>query len=410
MIPERRDGHQQLALFNAHYDERCFQPIHVYDTATSRPVAMLLRPGKTPSGTEIRRHLRRLVRRIRSHWPQTRLTIRGDGHYGRPEVMAWCEANAVDYILGLPGNAVLDRLVEPAADDVRVRRAEAQAPALRRYTQTRYGAKSWRCERRVAARIEATTKGLDKLLLAHHLKTLKLPTFLREYDKLARQCASEGLDHVQFLARLVELELIDRERRMIERRIKAAKFPTVKSLDSFDFKVIPRLNKMQVLELARCEWIERRENVIALGPSGTGKTHVALGLGLAACQKGLSVGFTTAAALVHALMEARDERRLLRLQKNMADYKLLIIDELGFVPLSKTGAELLFELISQRYERGATLITSNLPFDEWTETFGSERLTGALLDRLTHHVSILEMNADSYRLGQSRARKAKVEA
>ena len=245
-----------------------------------------------------------------------------------------------------------------------------------------------------------------KLLLAHHLKTLKLPTVLREYDKVAQQCAAEGLDHVQFLARLVELELIDRERRMIERRIKAAKFPAVKSLDSFDFKAIPSLNKMQVLELARCEWIERRENVIALGPSGTGKTHVALGLGLAACQKGLAVGFTTAAALVHELMEARDERRLLRLQKQLVSHKLLIIDELGFVTLSKTGAELLFELISQRYERGATLITSNLPFDEWTETFGSERLTGALLDRLTHHVSILEMNGDSYRLGQSRARKA----
>jgi DNA replication protein DnaC len=241
-----------------------------------------------------------------------------------------------------------------------------------------------------------------EILLAHHLKTLKLPTFLREYEKLARQCAAEGLDHVRFLARLVELELIDRERRMIERRIKAARFPAVKSLDSFDFKAIPSLNKMQVLELARCEWIERRENVIALGPSGTGKTHVALGLGLAACQKGLSVGFTTAAALVHELMEARDERRLLRLQKQMAGHKLLIIDELGFVPLSKTGAELLFELISQRYERGSTLITSNLPFDEWTETFGSERLTGALLDRLTHHVTILEMNGDSYRLAQSR--------
>ena len=156
-----------------------------------------------------------------------------------------------------------------------------------------------------------------KLLLAHHLKTLKL----REYDKVAQQCATEGLDHVQFLTRLVELELIDRERRMIERRIKAAKFPAVKSLDSFDFKVIPSLNKMQVLELARGEWIERRENVIALGPSGTGKTHVALGLGLAACQKGLSVGFTTAAALVHELIEARDERRLLRLQKEGAtDY------------------------------------------------------------------------------------------
>jgi DNA replication protein DnaC len=245
-----------------------------------------------------------------------------------------------------------------------------------------------------------------RLLLDHHLKTLKLPTFLRDYAKLARQCAAEGSDHVQFLARLVELELIDRERRMIERRIKAARFPTSKSLDSFDFMVIPSLNKALTMELARCEFVDRRENVIALGPSGTGKTHAALGLGLAACQKGLSVGFTTAAALVHELMEARDERRLLRLQKQMANHKLLIIDELGFVPLSKTGAELLFEMISQRYERGATLITSNLPFDEWTETFGSERLTGALLDRLTHHVTILEMNGDSYRLGQSRARKA----
>jgi hypothetical protein len=154
-------GHQQLSLFNGHYDERCFLPIHVYDTATSRPVAVLLRPGKTPAGTEIRSHLRRMVRRIRRHWPTTRLTIRGDGHYGRPEVMAWCEANDVDYILGLPGNAVLGRLVEVAADDVRVRRAEAQAPVLRRYAETRYGAKSWGCERRVAARIEASTQGLD---------------------------------------------------------------------------------------------------------------------------------------------------------------------------------------------------------------------------------------------------------
>jgi DNA replication protein DnaC len=246
-----------------------------------------------------------------------------------------------------------------------------------------------------------------QILLNHRLKSLRLPTVLREYGKLAKQAAAEGLDHVQFLARLIELEMIDRERRMIERRIKAAKFPAVKSLDSFDFKAIPALNKMQVLELARCEWVERRENVIALGPSGTGKTHIALGLGLSACQKGLSVGFVTAAALVHELMEARDERRLLRLQQQMVSQKLLFIDELGFVPLSKTGAELLFELISQRYERGATLITSNLPFDEWTETFGSERLTGALLDRLTHHVNILEMNADSYRLGQSKARQEK---
>ncbi len=245
------------------------------------------------------------------------------------------------------------------------------------------------------------------ILLGHHLKKLKLPTILREYEKVARQCATEGLDHIQFLLRLIELELIDRERRMVERRIKAAKFPAPKSLDSFDFKAIPALNKVQVLELARCAWVERRENVIALGPSGTGKTHIALGLGLAACQKGLPVRFVTAAALVHDLIEARDEKRLLRLQKQMLAPKLLIIDELGFVPLSKTGAELLFELISQRYERSSTLITSNLPFDEWTEVFGSERLTGALLDRLTHHVSILEMNGDSYRLAQSKKQTSK---
>ena len=138
--------------------------------------------------------------------------------------------------------------------------------------------------------------------------------------------------------------------------------------------------------------------------TGTGKTHIGLGLGLAACQKGLSVGFTTAAALVHELLEARDEKRLLRLQRQLAGYKLLIIDELGYVPLSQTGAELLFEVFSQRYERGSTVVTSNLPFDEWTSVFGSERLTGALLDRLTHHVHILQMNGDSYRLNQSKHR------
>jgi DNA replication protein DnaC len=239
-----------------------------------------------------------------------------------------------------------------------------------------------------------------QLLLAHHLKALRLPTFLREYDKLAQQCAAEGVDHPRYLLRLAELELIERERRMIERRIKEARFPTVKSLDSFDFTAIPSLNKALVLELARCE--SRRENVIAVGNSGTGKTHIALGLALAACQKGLSVGFTTAAALVHELIEARDEKRLLRLQRQLATYKLLLIDELGYVPLSTTGAELLFEVFSQRYERGSTIVTSNLPFDEWTGVFGSERLTGALLDRLTHHVHILEMNGDSYRLKQSK--------
>ena len=185
------------------------------------------------------------------------------------------------------------------------------------------------------------------LLLEHHLKELKLPSFFREYGKMAAQCAAEGVDQPQYLLRLAELELIDRHQRMVERRIRAGRFPAVKSLDTFDFTAIPSVNKSLVMELARCEYIQRRENIIAVGNSGTGKTHMALGLGLAACQRGMSVGFTTAAALVHELMEARDERRLLNLQRQLSRLSLLIIDELGFVPLSPTGAELLFAHISQ---------------------------------------------------------------
>ena len=170
------------------------------------------------------------------------------------------------------------------------------------------------------------------LLLEHHLRELKLPSFLREYGKMSAQCAAEGVDHPQYLLRLAEPELIDRHQRMVERRIRAALFPAVKSLDTLDFPAIPSLNKALVMEQARCEYIQRRENVIAVGNSGTGKTHVALGLGLAACQRGMSVGFTTAAGMVHEMMEARDERRLLNLQRQLARLNLLIIDELGFVP------------------------------------------------------------------------------
>ena len=147
------------------------------------------------------------------------------------------------------------------------------------------------------------------------MKELKLPSFLREYGKLAARCAAEGVGHPEYLLRLAELELIDRHRRMVQRRIRAARFPVVKSLDTFDFTAIPSVNKQLLMEMARCEYLQRRENVIAAGNSGAGKTHLALGLGLAACQRGLSVGFTTAAALVHELMEARDERRLLNLQR-----------------------------------------------------------------------------------------------
>jgi DNA replication protein DnaC len=249
-----------------------------------------------------------------------------------------------------------------------------------------------------------------QVLLEYYLKLLRLPSFSREYDKVAGQCAQESTDYARYLLRLCELEVLDRERRAMERRIRSARFPVIKSLDSFDYTVIPALNKALVLELARCDYISRRENVLALGNSGTGKTHIALGLGLAACQRGHGVRFVTAASLVHELIEARDEKRLLRYQKQLAKYELLIVDELGFVPLSKSGAELLFEILSQRYERSATFITSNLPFNEWTEILGSERLTGALLDRLTHHVHILEMNGSSYRLRQSQRTMKEKEA
>jgi DNA replication protein DnaC len=244
-----------------------------------------------------------------------------------------------------------------------------------------------------------------QVLLEHYLKQLRLPTMVREYPQLAEQCAKEGAAFEQFLLRLVEREILDRERRSTERRIQSARFPVTKTLDTYNFLALPSLNKKLVIELARCEWITRRENVLALGNSGTGKTHIGLALGMAACQQGFRVRFTTAASLTRELIEARDERRLMRYQKSLARQDLLVVDELGFVPLSKTAAEMLFEVFSQRYERASTLVTSNLPFAEWTEVLGSERLTGALLDRLTHHVHILEMNGESYRLKTSKKRK-----
>ena len=245
------------------------------------------------------------------------------------------------------------------------------------------------------------------VLLRHHLKHLKLPTIARECQKEARLAAERRQDHLGYLCRLVELECIDRERRLIERRIKAARFPATKSIDSYDFSVIPSVNRPLIQQLTRCEWIDKRENILLLGNSGTGKTHLALGLALAACQRGYRVLWCSVAALVHEMLEAIDERRLLRLQKTIARAQLLILDELGYVPLSKTGAELLFEIISARYETTSTCITSNLPFDEWTQVFGCQRLTGALLDRITHHAHIISCNGDSYRLTDAKKRRTK---
>jgi DNA replication protein DnaC len=252
-----------------------------------------------------------------------------------------------------------------------------------------------------AKRVTAT----DVLLLKHHLTALRLPTVKAECEQVARQCAGENVDYPGFLLRLCERELADREQRAYQRRLKAAKFPQLKSLDDFDFTAQPSLKRALVLELARCEFIDRRESVILLGGPGTGKTHVAIGLAAAACQRGKKVKFYRVTELITQLLEAREERVLGRLRTQLARLDLLVLDELGYVPASQVGAELLFDVLSTAYEKTSVIVTTNLPFERWTEVLGSERLVGATLDRLTHRCHLLEATGESYRLREARQRQ-----
>lgn len=242
------------------------------------------------------------------------------------------------------------------------------------------------------------------VLLEHALKQLKLPSFLREYEKMAALCGQERADYHTYLLRLAEVELVDRERRAAERRVKAARFPVVKTLDTFDFTAQPSINEALVRELMRGEYLDRRENVLLIGNSGTGKTHLATALAFAACQQGRGVRFFTATGLVTQLLERREERELERFLKQLERSDLIVLDELGYVPFSKAGAELLFDVVGRAYERTSLMVTTNLPFEAWIEIMGSERLTGALLDRLTHRVHIIEANGPSYRLEEARRR------
>jgi DNA replication protein DnaC len=243
------------------------------------------------------------------------------------------------------------------------------------------------------------------VLLEHHLKQLRLPTILREYASIAAACTQDRADYPAYLLRLTERELLDREKRAAERRLKAARFPIVKTIDTFGFDAQPSINDSLVRELLRGDYIAARENVLLIGNSGTGKTHLATALGFAACAQGRKVRFTTVTELVTDLMEARDGHQLKRMQKQMARQDVLILDELGYVPFSKAGAELLFDVVSRAYERQSLIVTTNLPFENWVEVLGNERLTGALLDRLTHRIHILEANGESYRLNDAKRRQ-----
>jgi len=245
-------------------------------------------------------------------------------------------------------------------------------------------------------------KDKSTVLLEHYLKQLRLPTILREYAPLAVVCREDRSDFPTYLMRLTERELLDREKRAAERRVKEAGFPVVKTIDTFDFKALPSINEPLVRELMRGEYIDKRENVLFIGNSGTGKTHLACALAFAACAQGRKVRFYTVSGLVTELLECREERRLQRLHKQLERFHLLVLDELGYVPFSRTGAELLFEVVSRAYEHHSLMVTTNLPFEEWVEVLGSERLTGALLDRLTHRCHIIEANGESYRLRQAK--------
>lgn len=242
-------------------------------------------------------------------------------------------------------------------------------------------------------------------LLASYLKQLKLPAIKRSYAQIARETREAGKSHEEFLLALLEGEISQREVSRQKLRLAQARFPVLKTLEAFQFGAVPSLNKTEVLELARGGYIAEKQNLIMVGGAGTGKTHLATALGVAACQQGRRVRFVGATELVNRLIEAHTEHRVNQVLGSFQKVELVIVDELGFVPFVATGAELLFEFFSEAYERRAVIITTNLPFAEWTTVFGNERLTAALLDRLTHRCHVLEFRTESFRLKQSLEQK-----
>jgi DNA replication protein DnaC len=234
-------------------------------------------------------------------------------------------------------------------------------------------------------------------LLDSYLRQLRLPTFTKLYPQFAADAARNNHDTVRFLLALAEQEVNQRQLNMLQQRLKNARFPIIKELADFDFSCLPMLNKAQILDLARGEYIQQKQGLILIGNPGLGKTHLALGLASAACREGRRVRFWTAAGLVNELIQAQDEHRLHRFIASALKLDLVVLDELGFIPFSQNGAQALFTFCSELYERLALIITTNLKFADWVQVFGDERLTAALLDRLTHHAHIIELLGESYR-------------
>ena len=243
------------------------------------------------------------------------------------------------------------------------------------------------------------------LLLDSYLKQLKLPTIARAYPTAAREAADRNLSYPAFLTDLCEQELRQREQNQLARRIKAAQFPWPKTLDEFDFSAVPGLNKVKVLELARGEFVRGHEPVIIVGNPGLGKTHLAIGVARACCQQGYRVRFVTAVALVNELAAAQQEYRLNKLLKQFRAVDLVVVDELGYLPFSPDRAQLLFQFFGERYDRGSVLVTTNLEFARWNELLGDERMTAALLDRLTFRGHVLVVTGESFRLKASLRRQ-----
>lgn len=237
------------------------------------------------------------------------------------------------------------------------------------------------------------------------LRQLKLPTVAANYQRLAQEATSSGQPYAEYLLTLLEQETSQRDVNRRKRRIQDARFPRLHTLDEYDFSLIPDLPQHKILQLARCDFISQAENVLFVGGIGTGKTHLAISIGLAACQVGKHVRFFTAAGLVNTLLEAAEQHRLSRVERLLMKQDLIIIDEVGFVPFSQQGANMLFTFVSQRYLQGSLLVTTNLAFADWGEVFGNALSVGPLLDRLTHRCHIVEFKGESYRFRQSLERQ-----